>query len=522
LSSQLYKLIESLRQEGEFGPASDAFQLIDTHISYVLLTGQYAYKFKKPVDFGFLDFSTLERRQFFCEEELRLNKRLAPDLYLDVVPITGSADVPRLGGTGPAIEYCVRMRQFSPQNQLDLVLQRNALTSRHVDALAELIARFHQAIPAAGPNSEFGSPAVVRKHALENFDQIGGGPDSCADKCQELRAWTDAEHSRLHGRLADRKRTGRVRECHGDMHLTNMALVEDGVVVFDCIEFNPALYWIDVMSDIAFLLMDLDHRGYPELGYQFLNRYLEITGDYSGLALLDFYRVYRSMVRAKVAHLQWPEPAAARRFSEHVELAGRYIQEKRKPALIIMHGLSGTGKSWISAALAARLGAIRVRSDVERKRLVDLPAEARTSSGLGDALYSGDSTARTYARLLELARDLLVLGFPVILDATFLKRRQRSACAHLAQDLHVPYAILNVQASDEVLRERLARRSALANDPSEADLEVLEHQIATQEPLAAEERDHAITVDGGKPVDVNALAQRLTRAIFSIISIRAP
>ena len=298
-SDRLYQLIQSLKIKAHFGHPVVGFEILETHISYVLLTGPYAYKFKKPVDLGFLDFSTLEKRRFYCEEELRLNRRLAPELYCAVVSITGSEQSPELGGNGPAIEYGVKMVQFRADAQLDQVLERGQLAPRHINELAVQVAHFHQNSAVAGAHTVFGTPAEVSRQALENFAQIAPPIEDppLRQQLASLHDWTRAQLVRLDSTLSERKCQGKIRACHGDMHLTNMALVQDRIVIFDCIEFNESLYWIDVINDIAFLLMDLDHRGRADLAHRFLSRYLERTGDYEGLALLDFYRIYRSLVR---------------------------------------------------------------------------------------------------------------------------------------------------------------------------------------------------------------------------------
>ncbi len=516
---RLYHLIQSLKNRAHFDHPVERFEILETHISYVLLTGPCAYKFKKPVDLGFLDFSTLAKRKFYCEEEVRLNRRLAPRLYVGVTPITGSESSPELGGSGPAIEYCVEMVQFRADAQLDRVLERGQLAARHIDALAAQVAHFHQSSAVAEADTVFGTPAEVRRYALKNFDQIRADPgDSDLEpQLKLLRAWTGEQLVKLDSLLTERKREGWIRACHGDMHLTNMALVEDEIVIFDCIEFNPSLYWIDVVSEIAFLLMDLDYRSCSDLAHRFLNRYLEGTGDYRGLALLNFYRVYRSLVRAKVAHIHYRQlvpqtnerEASRQRFVHHVELARRYTDRPAAQLLIITHGLSGSGKTSLTERLVDLGGAIRLRSDIERKRLWGLEAEARTGSRLGADLYQPAMTERTYARLQELARGILISGFPVIVDAAFLKRSQREIFSELAAECGVPFCILHLKAGETTLRERITKRGREGGDASEANLEVLDYQLRSLEPLTEEELSQAVHVDLEAEVGLYELAEQL-------------
>lgn len=299
-------LISSLLSAEIYPHPVNQLRLIETHISWVILTGPYAYKIKKPVNLGFLDFSSLEQRKLYCEEELRLNKRTAPSIYLGVVPITGSTTQPQLDGKGEAIEYAVKMRQFPQDAQLDHLLEQGGLKAAHMDAFARLVADFHQQVAVAGADDNYGEPDQVMQPVEENFEQIGQHQLTSQQQqlLDELHAWSTTEYQRLETQLAQRKQQGFIRECHGDMHLRNLAWIDEQAVAFDGIEFNANLRWIDVISEVAFLVMDLQDRNQPELAQRFLNAYLEITGDYAGLSLLPFYLVYRALVRAKVAAIR--------------------------------------------------------------------------------------------------------------------------------------------------------------------------------------------------------------------------
>ena len=514
---RLGRLLKNLQNPQLFDHPIGGFELAETHISYVLLAGPYAYKFKKPVYFGFLDFSTLEKRRFYCEEELRLNGRLAPELYLEVVAVTGTEDAPRFGGPGSPIEYCVKMRRFPRTAQLDQVLARGELTGDLLEALAKAIAEFHDGAEIASADVPYGNASEVGKYVLENFAQMGSGPAEidAGNALASLRAWTEGQLERHRELIAGRKRQGRVRQCHGDLHLTNMVLLEERIVVFDGIEFNAALSFIDVMSEIAFLLMDLDVRERPDLAGIFLNHYLEETGDYEGLPLLDLYRVYRSLVRAKVAYLEHrsggAKAACLARYERHLALAGRYA-EARPPGLILLtHGVSGAGKTAQSAALIPRLGALRIRSDVERKRLAGLAAEAKTASTVEAGIYDAAMTDRTYERLLDLARIVSGYGIPVIVDATFLARARREVFAALARSLGAPFRILDFRAGEAALRLRIARRAAEGHDASEADLAVLEHQRRSQESLTPHEQSLTLIWDTECPGEAAPIAAELER-----------
>ena len=300
------RLLAALSRPAVFGPGCTHVERLETHISYVLLTGQHAYKIKKPVALGFLDFTTLAARRFFCEEELRLNQRLAPALYLDVVPITGSVDAPVLGGDGPALEYAVKMREFPQDALASQILARHELSPADIDALAARVAAFHGASGVAPRDGMFGSPDEILRVARQNFAQIRPHLTTAEerDELEELRAWTEHEHAARRDAFLRRRKEGFVRECHGDLHLNNIARVDGELIIFDCIEFNESMRWIDVMSEVAFTVMDLHYRGRADLARRFLNAYLERTGGYAGVAVLRFYLVYRALVRAKIARLR--------------------------------------------------------------------------------------------------------------------------------------------------------------------------------------------------------------------------
>ena len=500
----LERLIGAMQNSGVYPHPVGRIEVLETHISFVLLTGDYAYKIKKPLDLGFVDCTRLEQRRVYCQEELRLNRRLAPDLYLDVVAISGNPEHPKLNGLGPAIEYAVKMRQFPQDALLDRVLARGALKAEHVDALAKKIAAFHAAVSTAAETGVHGALKNIYSPALQNFEQIRAllHDKTEIEPLEALQAWTEREYAKRKPVFSARRASGCIRECHGDMHLGNMAMLGNDVLIFDAIDFNENLRWIDVMSEAAFLVMDLTARNRSDLASRFLNAYLEITGDYGGLDILRFYLVCRALVRAKIhrirAHQAGLDPRERDRllgrYHEYIRLAERF-SVTRQPSLLITHGLSGSGKTTFSQDLLEATGAVRVRSDLERKRVFNLAPEAKSGSGIGAGLYSQNADDMTYARLAEIAETGMRAGYPVIVDATFLKRAQRCMCRELAKRLQAPFAILDFKADEATLRERIARREQQGPNASEADLAVLEHQLANQQPLAQEELPHVIAAD---------------------------
>ncbi|MDD5329311.1 MAG: AAA family ATPase [Sulfuricella sp.] len=510
--AQQQTLIESLRRTLE-----QPVEVVETHISWVLLAGDYAYKIKKAVNLGFLDFGTLEKRRFYCAEELRLNRRLAPDLYLEVVPIAGSAEQPVLGGAGPAIEYAVKMRRFPQSAMLDQVLRRGELTAATIDAIARKIAGFHASIAVAGSDSPFGTAERVHQPVAENFAQIRAQRGGASHpELGELEQWSEREYRARQAAFAARKARGFIRECHGDLHLGNIVLIDGEVVPFDGIEFNENLRWIDIVSEAAFLAMDLQDRQQPRLARRFLNAYLERTGDYGGLEVLRYYLAYRAMVRAKVAAIRiaQSDPAGAEQeqlqnmLNGYIELAQGYTRPG-KPFLAITHGLSGSGKTTATQALLEAMEVFRVRSDVERKRLYGLKPEAHSASRTGVGIYSPEATRRTYGKLAGLARDIVLSGFPVIVDAAFLKRRERAAFRELARQLGVPFAILDLTAPEQLLRQRVELRRQDGHDASEADIAVLESQLRFGEALEDDELTGAIPVDAERAIDAEEITKRL-------------
>lgn len=518
ISESARRLIQSLEDPAVLGEEAAQIRTLQTHMSWVLLAGPYAYKIKKPVELGFADFSMLERRRHFCNEELRVNRRLAPELYLAVVPICGSPESPRLADQGEPIEYAVKMKRFPQDTLLDRVLQRDELTVEHIDRLVRQIADFHGRVEVDVDGRSFGTPEAVRKPMEANFEGFPdhAGDDRMTTQLERLRRWSRRQFRDREQDFAARKRDGFIRECHGDMHLGNMILWNDSLVIFDAIEFNEKLRWIDVLSELAFLVMDLEDRGRADFARRALNGYLEITGDYAGLPVVPYYLAYRALVRAKVSGIRRRQKGVGHRQRQrlsdqlrgYLHLADGYASAP-PPRLIITHGVSASGKTTGSEQLVEALGAVRIRSDVERKRLFGLDPLARTESALNEGLYSPEATRRCYGRLAELAETVVRSGFTVIVDAAFLERRHRAMLADTAARLAVPFLILDFHADEQTLRSRVSRRELADADASEAGLAVLGDQLHSRQPLSDGERRSSIGVNSGEPRWQDAL----TRAV---------
>jgi aminoglycoside phosphotransferase family enzyme/predicted kinase len=509
MSDALPPLIQSLLSPSRYPHPVDAVALLETHGAWVLLAGDWAYKIKKPVHFPFMDFSTLTRRHAACETELRVNRRFSrqdptTQLYHNVLSLLGSAQEPRWGSPGEdgeAIEFAVQMCRFDAAGQLDRLCARGALTANHLEDLAQDLGAFQASALVAPADSPWGEPAGVIEFARDNFDVLREHLTQAEDTqaLHTLARWSETRFAEIEPLLAERRRSGCVREGHGDLHLANLVLIGEVVLPFDAIEFNDALRWIDTASDIAFLWMDLLHQRQPGLANRFLSAWLDTSGDTTAPEVLPFFATYRALVRAKVAVIRSAQPgadvAAAQAEARAYLALALTIAEPPAPQLVITHGLSGSGKTWASGRwlLAETSGrTLRLRSDVERKRLQGLSALAASGSGLNTGLYAPRAHGDTYASLLSRAARLLSQGWSVLVDAAFLRQHERQAFADLAADQTAAFHILAPEAPVAVLRERIEARQARGNDASEATLAVLEQQLGWLEPLSDTERSQRL------------------------------
>jgi aminoglycoside phosphotransferase family enzyme/predicted kinase len=474
----LQLLIEHLQQPTIYPHPIKYFRIIETHISVVLLTGDYAYKIKKPLDMEFLDFSTLEKRRYFCYEELRINKRYSPDLYVEVVAIRGDVSMPVFSGEGDVIEYAIKMREFPQEQLFHALLQQGKLTSFHFVQLAEQLAIIHQQSRVSELSSPYGTPEQLFFPVQQNFDQI-----KVLLKSEELlkqlvicEHWAQQQYQQLYEIFQERKAQGFIRECHGDLHLRNIVLYQEKPMIFDAIEFNPDLQWTDVMGDVGFLTMDLRENQQSAFAYQFLNAYLTSTGDYAGLRVLRFYQAYRAVVRAKIALMQFHQNNDASLLQDYqrsIQLA-EYYTITDTPRLIIMHGIAGSGKTTRARELISQFHAIHIRSDVERKRL------------LQEDFYNEKNILKVYEYLLQLTTLILKAGYSVVVDATFLKKSQRVLFQQLAENLQLPFSIALCVIDEETHKKWLHQRP---QEYSDADWAVSQQQQVMLEPLTLEEQE---------------------------------
>jgi hypothetical protein len=478
----------------------ETVELVQTHISYVFLAGEYVYKVKKPVDFGFLDFRTLESRRFYCIEELELNRRLAPDFYLEVVAVCQGLDgalAPRgldqATPRDPAVEYAVKMKRLPEDRMLKHLLARGEAGPEAMDAVAETLADFHSRAETGGEIDRVRGVASITLNNEENFRQTEPyiGRTVQADKHAFLSAYA-ADFVRRRRRLLERRvAEHRVRDCHGDVHLEHICLVDDRVVIFDCIEFNKRFRYSDVASEIAFLAMDLDYNGYADLADRFCEAYVRASGDTELDTLLNFYKCYRACVRAKVVGFRLedqgipPEDreAAAASAVRYFDLALHYAAAPEGPTLLATAGLMGTGKSVLARGLADAMGLTVIRTDVVRKELLHIDPAEHHFEDFGSGIYSTDVTARTYERSLELVREALSRGDSVVVDASFSRRAQRLAAQAVALESGAQFVLLECICPEEVVRERLDRRMVAEGEASDGRWELYAEQKSSFEPV---------------------------------------
>lgn len=489
-------------------------RFVETHISWLLIGRDEVFKLKRPLRLDFIDCGTLARRRACAREELRVNARLAPELYLGVVDVRATPAGPRFGGReadGPVVDVAVRMRRFADGALWSERLAAGTLRPRHVDRLAQRLAAFHGSAAVAPSASGWATPATLATMLARTAAALdawqAAAPAGAAADWTALRPWVQAQCAALAPLFDARRAAGRVREGHGDLHLANLLAFDDGdATAFDGIDFDPSLRWIDVLHDLAFAVMDLLAHGADAFAWRLLNAWLDATGDHEGLPLLRFYLVQRALVRAQVGAMaqadgRQPRPAPA----DYLALARR-LADGADPRLAITHGLPGSGKSVLAQALLEAAGAVRVRSDVERKRLHGLDALA--SSRGGPDLYAAEAGRRTYDRLDTVATLALAAGWPVIVDAAFLRADERRRFAALAAARRCPFTVLDCRAPPALLAERLRERQARGDDPSEADEAVLARLAAVAEPLADDEAARALVVDAGDGPGADELARR--------------
>jgi uncharacterized protein len=497
-NNNISRLITQMQQPGFYPHAVvEKIKLVQTHASYVFLTGNYAYKVKKNVNYGFLDYSTLTKRKFFLDEELRLNRKIAPELYLEVLPISQSDSRFILANSANTVEYALKMYAFPQENLFSNLLEINKLSVDRLTELGKIVANFHQHTDTNNYISKFGTIANIRVAFEENYQQSQKyvGKVQTREQLEATKAYTDSFFSEREYLLNERVKQEKIKECHGDLHLNNICLWHNQIQLFDRLEFNESFRFVDTMYDIAFIVMDLEARNKLDLANIFLNSYLEYTGDWTGLLVLPLYLSRQAYVRAKVNSFLLDDPQisedkkqqARKTASEYYQLAYHYTQPK-SGILILMSGLSGSGKSTVARTIASHKGAIQIRSDALRKHLAGIPLDQSAS----DRLYTAAMTQKTYDRLLELGLILVKEGYTVILDAKYDRLSLRQAVITQTKEQNILLKIIYCTAPESVLRDRLNQRQ---NDISDATADLIATQQAKAEDFSTRERDYVTTID---------------------------
>lgn len=490
MSHGLPESFRNLLSPGAYPHPVRAVQLIETHVSWVLLTGEFAYKIKRPVQYAFIDLRSEERRAYFCHEELRLNRRFAPELYLGVCVVRERDGRASFCDTGRVIEHAVRMRQFDREEELDRLLASGRIEAQELAAFGGSLAETHTSVAVAARNGTRGRPETIRAQVRENLEECidAAAVFGTSKELVSLREPISRRLEQLSAHMARRLEEGSVRECHGDLHSRNIVRREGRLLAFDCMEFEPAFRWIDVAEEIAFLVADLEAQEFRSAGHAFLCGYLSKSGDYESVRLLDLYKAHRALVRAKVVALSAEKNPHL--YRGYVRTARESLEPKH-PRLILMSGLSGSGKTWLASRLAPQLNAIHIRSDVERKRQAGLAPTARSRAAPEQGLYSPVVTTQVYERLAQAATHVLAGGYTIIVDATFNRREERERFRSLAATCGVPLQLVRCRAPEAILRRRIQERAARGNDASEADLSVLQWQ-----------QQHAEVIDPGEGIEV--------------------
>ncbi|PKN71739.1 MAG: hypothetical protein CVU54_01580 [Deltaproteobacteria bacterium HGW-Deltaproteobacteria-12] len=479
-------LLESMTNPAFYPHKPTAVEMVQTHISYVFIAGDFVYKIKKPVNFGFLDFTDLAKRKFYCDEELRLNKRLASSIYLDVVALSEDAKGNIiLGSEGTVIDYAVRMKKLPQDKMLKILLAEGKVDDKVIDRVADKIAAFHQVAETGGRIDEMGSMAVIRQNHEENFTQTLNYVNVTIPEYQYkfiqdyVESFLQEKKALMEKRVVHRK----IRDCHGDLHLEHICIADE-VIVFDCIEFNERFRFGDVAAEVAFLTMDLDFNGYPQQAESFTKAYIRHSGDTDMLILLNFYRCYYAYVRGKVISFRLDQkeiPAderslIAKTAQRYFDLAYTYAATLEKPVLILTAGLMGCGKSYQARHLAARLGARTIRTDVLRKELLKINPAQKHYVKFGQGIYSDEISRRTYDRAYEIADAAIKSGQAVIIDASFKKRSERQKAMQLAQKLTVPFYMIECTCRDEIVKIRLDKRAQEKDNASDGRWEIFQEQ----------------------------------------------
>jgi aminoglycoside phosphotransferase family enzyme/predicted kinase len=505
----LPKLVEALLESKAYPEATGKIELVQTQMSFVFLTDEFVYKVKKAVNLGYLDYTSLDKRQFYCQKEVELNRRLCPEVYLGVVPITQHMGAIWVAGKGKVIEYAVKMRRLPQEVMMDVLLADNRVSPQMVTKVAQKLAAFHQQAETSANISAFGDIKAITQNTDENFAQTEKyiGITISRESYQHIKDYTDSFMEENVSLFDGRIKEGRIRDCHGDLHAAHICFT-DGICIYDCIEFNDRFRYCDVASEIAFLAMDLDHYGRADLSRSLVNAYVDESRDKELPELLGFYKCYRAYVRGKVESFKLDDPYIAPAEKGHtLEIATSYFDlahayTNSGPVLFITTGLVGTGKTTLAQALAKRLGLVVISSDVTRKQLASIPITEHRFEKFDSGIYSPESSRKTYDKMFSEAKHVLSDGGSVILDASFIKAEQRLKAKRLAEEMGADFFIIECTLDEESIKQRLAQRRE-QETTSDGRWEIYQPQKKVFEPVVEELPQKHVIIDTSKPVGEN-------------------
>lgn len=513
-------ILKSLQKPDAYPEPTSSVRLLQTHVSFLFITDNFVYKVKKPVDFGFLDFTTIDRRRIYCNEEVRLNRRLCPEIYLGVLEVRESPQGATFRGNGKVIDYAVKMKRLPEERMLDRMLAEGKVTQADIRDIAHVIACFHLAAERGKTIDKYGSSKRIRKNWEENFRQLGEFVNISLRKTdlESIRKWVDTFMADNEALFAERVSQGFIRDCDGDIHLENICLTSP-LCIFDCIEFNNSFRYTDTAADIAFFLMDLDFHGMSIFTNVFLEEYAAVTGDPGFMQLLDFYKIYRAVIRGKVESLKLLDPdipdkdkiCSRNKAVKYFRLARGYTLRRGFPKLLIItSGVMGSGKSAIASALAFELGMEITSSDAVRKELANIPRNRRSLDEYGTGIYTPDFDEATYRELLSRSEKALKTGRSMIVDATFRRQSDRLRFHSLAALSSVPFYIIQITCPEQLIKERLDERSRNPDELSEGRWELFYRQRDEFEPLGKEE-GKLISIDTSRPLydNIDHILQKL-------------
>jgi len=504
-------LIEKLLRPEAYPHRPEKIDLVQTHISYVFLAGELVYKIKKPVNFGFLDFTTLEKRKYFCEREVILNRRLCPEIYLGVVPVVEEDGAAYFEREGEPVEWAVKMKRLPEEGMMPRLIREGRLKREHIDLIVEKLVPFYQEAETGPEVNKYGSLEAISFNVEENFSQTKDfvGKALAPHRYEHIVSWSRNFMRERASLFEERVAEGYIRDGHGDLYSANICFDEPRrkVYIFDCIEFNDRFRCGDVAQDLAFLAMDLDFHKLRDFSRYFIDRYVELSGDRKLLEILDFYKCYRAYVRGKIGCFTWASPEVEDKMREKsLEDARRYfdlayLYAEGRPFLVVIFGLSGTGKSTLARALTEKLLANYYNSDIVRKRLLGIPPEEHHYEPFGKGIYSEEMTRRTYEALAEFAAEDLAEGRDVVLDATYRSRAFRKLVFEKVKGLPVEVLFVQCVAPDEVIRKRFEERALKTGEPSDGRWEIYVKQKEVFEPPTEIPPENLLVLETTRPVE---------------------